>query len=529
MQTKRRFKSCVEPPSRSALLAGLAARKIQARRGVREDFMLAHVVLALFLPFVLQQGNVYDQARTQFHDAVSTGAADGLPVLVGKLDAIAKAFPSSPFAPYIHETIHAVALLHPGTVPDQGARLQALKASASANPALAQVLQRLEIFRAYSQAAAQGKADGAAASLLDPAIAGSFLGMQAQADAALRSGAYARAEALARQVIEIDPYSPLLANAHMVLGLSASYRGETQAGLRHFRNALAASPLPTLYGDTRQLLFTAYRFARPAPAPVGDVFDDVSIVRLAAASGLKDPQGLIPAGPGFLLADKEQMVMVTVEGKILETKPARRIEDVAVGAGKTCLLTEDGIDLGGGSFVPLSLNVGGKPKAVKKLRSLAPDPRGDIYLLDQDQGLLRATPGGAGSPALTLIAPMKGRLLRIDSRANLYILASDGKSILVLTRQGKQIASIVPDPTGGKESNIEYFALDALNHLYVLDQNSIQIFTMIDRSAGLDKVRISTIPMDPRPQFKDLKVLAVSPTGEIVTTGKNDDNWVCYR
>lgn len=486
--------------------------------------------LALVTPLLLQQGLVYDQARTQFNEAMSTAAADGLPGLIGKLDSIAKAFPSSSFTPYIQETIHAIAVLHPGSVQDQPARLQSLKASAAANPALAQVARRIELFQAYYRSAARGQSESAAASLSDPAIAGSLLGTQAQADAALRARDYPRAEALALRLIEHDPSSPLLANAYMVLGLSASYRGEARAGLTQFRNALAVTPLPTVYGDTRLFLFTAFRFARFVPGAAGELFDEATAVRLAAPATLKDPQSLLPSERGFFLVDREQTLTLTLEGKVLDTRAARKIEDAAVGgAAKMMLLAEDGIDLGNGSFVPLTLSVEGRPRPVKKLRSLAPDPRGDIFLLDQDFGLLRAVPAAAGSPAVTALGQVKGRLLRIDRRGNVYILAADGKSIVIVDRQGKPLTSVVPAATAGKESNIAYFALDSLDHLYVLDANSIQVYAMIDRSAGLDKVQVGTLPLDARPQFKNLRVIAVGPAGEIVVTGKNDDNWVCYK
>jgi hypothetical protein len=80
---------------------------------------------------------------------MAAATSDGLPALVRKLDAIAGASPSSSFAPFIQETIQVIGLLHPGSVPDQPARLKALKASGAGNPAWAKVLQRIEILQTY--------------------------------------------------------------------------------------------------------------------------------------------------------------------------------------------------------------------------------------------------------------------------------------------------------------------------------------------------------------------------------------------
>ena len=68
-----------------------------------------------------------------------------------------------------------------------------------------------------------------------------------------------------------------------------------------------------------------------------------------------------------------------------------------------------------------------------------------------------------------------------------------------------------------------------MNHIYILDQTSIQIFEMNETNSGLEKVKGSTITLDQRPQYKNLRVLAVSATGEMVVTGKNDDNWVTFQ
>jgi tetratricopeptide (TPR) repeat protein len=487
-------------------------------------------LLAVFFPFLLPQGIVQDSTRIQFYEAMAAAPAEGIPALLKRLDAIAAGSPSSASTPFIQETIQVIGFLHPGTVPDQAARLKALKSSAAANPALTAVLQRLEILQPYYDAAVRGNSESVAGTLNNPALAGSLPGYLAMADAALRAREYARAEAYSRQAIEADPYSPLLANAYMNLGLSATFRGETQAAARHFQRALAVTPLATIYGDTRNFLFTAYRFARSAPAPIGEIFDDMSAVRLGGATVLKDPQSLVAAERGYYVVDREQLISVAPDGKVLETKPARKLVDASsTPGGKLYLLAEDGLDLGTGTFIPLSLTIEGKPKALKKMRSLAVAARGDIYIVDQDYGLLRGTLTGAGTPAFSVLAPTKARLLRVDSRGNLYQLAADGKSVLACTRDGKQITSIVPAPVAGKEPEIECFALDSLNHLYILDANSIQVFAMIDRTAGLDRVRIASFILDSRPQFKNLRVLAVNAAGEMATIGKNEDTWVYFR
>jgi hypothetical protein len=487
--------------------------------------------LLMCLPFLLQPAMALDKTQIQFYEALEGASADGIPALIGKLDAIIKNASSSSFAPYVQETIQVVGLLHPGSVADRVARLETLKASAAGNPGLTKVLKRIDILQSYYAAATKGHPESASAALSDPVFEGSPYGMLALADAALRTRDYGKATTLASQVIENDPYSPLLSNAYMVLGLSSAFRGDSKSALIHFQRALAVSALPTIYGNPRDHVFTAYRFSRPVPASVGEVFDEVLSTRVAVGTGLKDPQALISSDKGYILLDKEMILTVSPDGKVLDKKPARRIEDIAAtGDGKIYTITDEQIDLGSGSLVTLSLTVGKKTKKITKLRSLTVDANGDIYFLDQDLGILRSDATvTAGSLSIVEFAPVKGRLIRADGWGNLYVLSPDQKSILVLSKAGKQLGSVQPDPVAGKLGLIEYFALDSLNHLYILESNSIQIFAMINGGAGFEKKRVGLYVLDSRPQFRNLSVLGIHATGELAMTGKNEDNWVYFK
>ena len=483
-----------------------------------------------FLGLVLQQGGGHSRAEALFHEAMAAAPAEGLPALVRRLDRIAGEIPVSPIMPDLLETIQVIGLLHPGSVPDRPVRLASLKARAAGNAGLARVLKRIEILQAYYQAAGRGQSEREAATLSDPVFEGSILGVQAQADAALRARDYRRAESLAMRVLEADPYSPLLADAHAILGLSAAFQGDARAAVRHFRKAAAVTELPTLYGDTRNYLFTASRFALPGPAPVGEVFDEMAPILLTGFAGLKDPQSLALAAGNFILVDKEQTVRISPDGEVLEAKPARKIVDAAAaGDGTVWLLAEDGIDPGTGSMVQLSLSSGGKARPLRKLRSLAFDQAGDVYLLDQDAGLLRGRPAEDGRLEIAALAPVRGELVRVDGRGNLFVLEAAGKSVLLLSREGKQLLSVTTAPVGGRAGAIGFFALDVLNHIYVLDSNSMQIFAINDGTAGPAAQLLATLPLEQRPPFKNLRVLGVTGTGEVVVTGKNDDTWIRYR
>lgn len=471
-----------------------------------------------------------DETQIRFYEALDLVPVQGIPSLIGKLDALIKDAPSSSFVPYVHETIHVVGLLHPGTVPDLDARLKSLKAAAAGSPSAAKVSRRMLILQDYYAAAIQGDPESALAALSDPVFEGSIYGVQAQADAALRMRDYGKAAELAYRVIENDPLSPFLSNAYMVLGLSSSFQGDSRSALRYFQRAHAASDLPNIYGNPRDYVFISYRFSRPVPAPIGEIFEEVAAMRMTDA-GLKEPQALVPGEKDYILLDREAILTISADGKVLDKKQARKIEDIAATRnGKIYTITNEQIDLGSGTPAILNLIAGKKTKRITKLRSLAVDARGYIYFLDKDLGILRSDATvTANALTLTDFSPVKGLLIRADSWGNLYVLSPDQKSIQILSLEGKPLDVIRPDPVAGKTGEIEHFALDSLNHLYILGSDSVQVFEMIHSSAGMEKKRVGLHAFDPRSQFRNLRVLGVSAAGELVMTGKNEDNWVCFK
>jgi len=487
------------------------------------------VLLAISLPLLVLQGMVQDPVQALYSDAMA--AAEGLPALVRRLDEAARSNPASPFLPQVLEAIQIAGILHPGLIPDRESRLEEMKAAAASRPDLARTVQRLTVLGSYYAGIAVGRAEQAAAALKDPVLEGWKPRFHALADAAFRAGDHARAEALAYELIESDPYSPLIADARLLLGFCGMARARVPAAAREFQRALALTALPTVYGSAREYAQLSYRFARPSPGAVNGFFEEATVTRISGIQGLDDPRSLRFHGGKYFLADKEQVYTLSSEGKANGAKVSRRLVDLApAGEESWYYLAEDGVDLGSGKWARLTWSSGGRERTLANLQSLALDRNGTVYLLDQDAGVLRGSPGGDGL-TLTPVAAVKGRLLRIDRRNNLFVLAWDRRSISVLSQEGKPVATITPVSIGGKTPSIEYFALDALDHVYILDTggNSIQIYALNPGGSGLEAVSVLGLPLDQRPHTKNLRVLAVSSTGEVAVTGKNDDNWVLYR
>lgn len=491
--------------------------------------------LAALLPLMPEQAAVVqDPVRAHYHEALAAASTEGLLSFVSRLNAAATAAPGAAFTSRLLETIQVVGLLHPGSVPDRAARLQHLTEQA-ANPETAAVVKRIDILQRYFAAAAQGHPEQAVGALHDAVLRDSNCALQARADAAFRSGDLAGAQALATSAIEADPFSPTLTSSYVLLGLCDAAAGNRPAAADYLQRALSVSPLPTIYGRTQDYLAVLSRFVRPVPGPVGGIFGETVATRLAGVTGLKDPRSLSFAGGRFTLIDRDQILVISTDGKVLETKAARRLEDVATSAaGINYYVAEDAVDLGTGTLVKVAVTVGGRQKTLGKLRSIAVDPRGDVYLLDLEAGLFRmpegSAPGpGASASAPAALAPVRGHQLRIDRRGYLYVLGADSKSVQVLSADGKPLVTLAPG--GAREPSIEHFALDLLNNVYLLDSgnNAIVVFAVKDTGGGVEPERIGSVTLDPKPPYRNLKVIGVSQTGEVVVTGKNDENWVLYR
>ncbi len=488
--------------------------------------------LALILILLPENVVIHGPLQARYQEALSSAGSDGLPTLLKKLDNLTVLDPSSPIAASSQEMVQVLALLHPGLVSDQAARFQKLKTNAAESPNLVRMVKRLEILQDYYASSRQNPTDSSPARLSDPVFEGSLFGLQARADAAFQARDYARAEYLAYQAIEADPYSPTLANTFLMLGLAEVYKGNAAAAARHFQRALTISPLPTLRGRTQDHLTTIHRFVRTSPSNFGELFDEELASRISGSPGLKDPRALLFHNGKFILVDREQVLILSSSGAVEETRGAREIEDMAVNrSGSHYYAREDGVDLGTGSLIRLNLTIAGKERPLRKLRSIALDSHGDMLLLDEEFGLLRCAIAGNTPRTPGVVSPTKGRLVRVDSRGYIYVLGWDRRSIQVFTREGKPFVTLSPSAAGGKETSIQSFALDIQNHVYLLDANSnaIQVFSVNEGSVGLQILKASSIPLDPRPPHKNLKVIAVSSTGEVAVTGRNEDHWVIFR
>lgn len=475
---------------------------------------------------------IHDRALAEYH-GIMAGAAEGdMPALVKKLDSLCASFPNAPVVASALETIQWIALLHPGAVPDQPRRWEEMRKAAGANAVLARSIRRVEILRTYFGGNGKPPPPRAALALSDPVVGESWLGLLGRSDAAFRGGDYAGARELALQAVEPEPESPLLASASVLLGLAHAHEGNLPLAAEHFQRAATLTPLETLYGSAQDFLATALRFLPGPTAAPARIFEAPATPVIAGLQEFRDPRSFHFSDGKFRLLDRDQVLVLSPEGKLEEARPARQVEDIAPdGRGALVQITRETVLAQGGRPVRLTAAVGGRTRNVSKLQSVAVGADGDLYLLDEEHGVLRATRKEDDSLAVSVISPARGRLLRMDARGHLYILSQDRKTVSVMTSSGEALISVTPRTAGGKSPSIEHFALDSLNHVYLLDAGAgtIHIVAVNSAGPGLTASAVDTIPLEAGEPFKNLRVLAVSARGELVAAGKGANTWVWYR
>jgi len=479
-----------------------------------------------------QQNFTQDRPLAAYHDALAAASVSGLPALIKSLDAIIAAHPGSDIAPVALETVQTIGILHPSLLPDRAARLEAAARQAAGNPALARVAKRLELMAAYFSDAAKAAAGEAPTPPAGPDADNSWLQDMARADAAMRSGELQQAQALCHRIIEVDSESPLLAAVHTLLGLAHAGQGDVEPAAWNFQRAELITPAETVYGRAADYLQTLCRFERKALDRSASLFHDPELVPIAGIQEVKEPRALHYLQGKFWLLDREQVVILDGDGKVEGTKPSRQAEDIALlDTGSLVTLTEDGIQYEGQRPVRLTASIGGKARNLSKLQSFVLDNNGDFVLLDQDAGVVRARRLPDGTFSATVLTPMRGRLLRMDSNGRLYLLSQDRRTVTILSPAGKPVTSVSPASVSGKTPSVEHFALDNLNHLYLLgnDPGSVQIFRINSKDGTIAAEPLHTMEFEDRPPFRDLRVLALSPRGVLTVLGKDTNTWVTYR
>ena len=307
------------------------------------------------------------------------------------------------------------------------------------------------------------------------------------------------------------PSSPIAADAYVASGRALLAMGDpilAMEELQQARNRAPKSAAAQVALAQITLLHRLYVRARSGPA-FALSSDTAGPARLQNGIALATTDGT-----AMFWATENGLGAVSA-GDAARVPPIARPRGLVVDAAGT-LLANDGVSLRPASGQPISFALpqsNGTVRPLDKLISAVQVSNGDWLVLDQDQRALhRFSRAGAHLGAFT-----SGRFTRlaINGFDEVAAIDRDQKVIAVFDSAGKPLARLPLRGTNYDLQNPEDLTFDTFGHLYVLDRESLAVFTPYGSSAA-------ATPPGPKPATDasgGYRVVTVLLASEKDTTG----------
>lgn len=172
----------------------------------------------------------------------------------------------------------------------------------------------------------------------------------------------------------------------------------------------------------------------------------------------------------------------------------------------------------------VSATWGGRPRQLKKIRAMAANSRGDLFIVDEDfDGLLRCKPGAVDCAPWG--PPGELRTVKVGLSDFVYMLQANPGVVRVLDDGGKQLATIGPTIGTSKFEKLVDIAVDGAYAVYLLDADLRRIQAVALRAKAdrisVDPVGSVVIPAEGVQALKNPSALGVSPNGTLVVAGRS--------
>jgi hypothetical protein len=332
------------------------------------------------------------------------------------------------------------------------------------------------------------------------------------------------AAALLSQVLVEQPRSADAWRARVPLARLLALRGEVAAALLQCQ--ALRDQLPLDHPARRQALELATLLGR----------------RLRAGQTPAYFAGVVPTGTrGIPALDQPVAIMVDPAGRYLlvDTGQGRAylatgetasaiggVLDVSAGAllpdGTVALAGKNGLAIAGGKPAFLTSTVGGRPRPLKKVRSLAATSGGDLLVVDRDvDALLRCKAG-----TLTCAPwgpPGKVLAVKVGVSDFVYVLDDRQQSVRVIDPAGRVLATAGPQVGATRFDAILDLAVDAAYGVYLLDKKKLIHILLLRGDAGrpmtLEPLPTFVLPTDEPRLLKNPLALAAMPDGAVLVVG----------
>lgn len=247
---------------------------------------------------------------------------------------------------------------------------------------------------------------------------------------------------------------------------------------------------------------------------------------------INEPDGsflLVDQGAGKLYRVASDAVTPVAGGTDQEWSAAVRLSD-----GTLVIGSKNGmVTVPAGKAVPTTGTWGGKSRPLKRVRAMAINSKGDLFIVDRDyDGLLRCNSGAAACSPWG--AAGKLRTVKVGSSDFVYALDDKQPVVRVFDDNGKVVTAVGPMLGATKLEKITDIAVDAAYAVYLLDAGLHRIEVVALRVAADGRLTAEplggvTVPPEGDRAMKNPSALSVTSSGVLVVTGKSASPLLRFR
>jgi hypothetical protein len=319
------------------------------------------------------------------------------------------------------------------------------------------------------------------------------------------------------------PNSPVAPNAFMSLGRTLTRLESVDDALKDYQN------VQRLYGDrsvaaiakqNATLLYRVFNLHERAQTQVAHKSDAFKIDSPERIDWL--------ASGGIQVFDGSHTYTVSTKG---EASQAPAPPDFTDSKGGAYRISKKSIQLPDSKTLTPVLKKDGKPSQFGEILAGAVNHFGDLVIATSGpDGVFRVTRETGDSVAFLPIAKKTKKILA-DSEDNFYLLDENQSTITIVDWQGKSLATVLATTAGVKR--IQDFTIDTFDNLYILDEEGQYLILgginlsknklkPLQKQQVVEKNDKPSVKSNTPPKIlKDLRAIAVSPTGSVYIAAKD--------
>lgn len=167
----------------------------------------------------------------------------------------------------------------------------------------------------------------------------------------------------------------------------------------------------------------------------------------------------------------------------------------------------------------------GRPKEIKRIRSVAVNSKGDLFVVAREiDGLLRCA--ASGGPCVAWGTNAKLRAVKVGLGDLVYALSDSQQAVQVFNDSAKAVATVGPVIGGTRTEKIGDIAVDHAYGLYLLDTDLKRVHVIALRSTGGSALAVEAVGNVPIPTegdraLRNPSAIGVTPSGALLVAGRS--------